>query len=196
METEINLTDHQESLQSHIDYNTLAPVEQKDLLDFVNRFVSTNTNFLNNFANCVENRLSDLARKRQDIESLLCILEAKLKTIPDSVAQAPPKSAAPIPPPAPTSSHPAPPPPPPPPGSGAPPPPPPGAPPAVPPPPPEEEEEEDPAEQERAELEEKYRKYIKVLRMNVPEPVVRHRLSVEMNASEEEIDKIVAIAKK
>ncbi|KAL0209430.1 hypothetical protein RCL1_007798 [Eukaryota sp. TZLM3-RCL] len=180
-----------ESLRAHIDYKTLPPIEGNDMLNMINRFVSHNTQFLHNFALSVETRLREISQKKQHIESLLCMLESKLESIGNVPTTTPVAAQAPNPP-TDTNTSTIPPPP-----SAIPPPPlpPPNAAPSVPEPPSEPIEEEDPAAKERAELEETYKKYIKVLRMNVPEQVVAGRLAQEMGATPDIIQKIISIAK-
>ncbi|XP_054273016.1 WASH complex subunit 3 isoform X2 [Macrosteles quadrilineatus] len=74
--------DNLSSITSGVDLNKVPPIHQKRLLTFVNHFIITTVSFLNNFAQTCERKLLYTDRKMQKLEAELCILEAKLNSIP------------------------------------------------------------------------------------------------------------------
>uniref|UniRef100_A0A1B6H0H8 WASH complex subunit 3 n=1 Tax=Cuerna arida TaxID=1464854 RepID=A0A1B6H0H8_9HEMI len=70
------------SITSGVDLTQVPPIHQKRLLTFVNHFIITTVSFLNKFAQTCESKLLLCDQKMQKLEAELCILEAKLNSIP------------------------------------------------------------------------------------------------------------------
>ncbi|XP_013107656.1 WASH complex subunit 3 [Stomoxys calcitrans] len=70
-------------LTQDVDKTQLPPLHQKRILAFVNHFLITSCNFLNDFSLQCESKFIEIERKLQKVEAALCILEAKLASIPD-----------------------------------------------------------------------------------------------------------------
>uniref|UniRef100_A0A1B6KWC5 WASH complex subunit 3 n=1 Tax=Graphocephala atropunctata TaxID=36148 RepID=A0A1B6KWC5_9HEMI len=82
------------SITSGVDLTQVPPIHQKRLLTFVNHFIITTVSFLNKFAQTCESKLLLCDQKMQKLEAELCILEAKLNSIPGLEAVKAPQSAA------------------------------------------------------------------------------------------------------
>ncbi|XP_054715385.1 WASH complex subunit 3-like [Uloborus diversus] len=73
---------------SGIDYSKVDPLHQKRTLTFLNHFLIRTTSFLNHFSSVCDEKLENLLVRIQRLEASMCILEAKLASIPglDDVA--------------------------------------------------------------------------------------------------------------
>ncbi|KAK8778119.1 hypothetical protein V5799_020541, partial [Amblyomma americanum] len=60
----------------------VPPIQQKRTLAFLNYFLTRTTSFLNHFATVCDEKLEDLLIRIQRLEASMCILEAKLSSIP------------------------------------------------------------------------------------------------------------------
>lgn len=71
-----------------MDYSKVDPIHQKRTLAFLNHFLIRTTSFLNHFAAVCDEKLENLLVRIQRLEASMCILEAKLASIPglDDVA--------------------------------------------------------------------------------------------------------------
>lgn len=56
----------------------IAPIEQKRLVAFINEFIISTVNFLNEFMTNVESKFVEFELKMQKIEASLLIVEAKV----------------------------------------------------------------------------------------------------------------------
>ncbi|XP_077530333.1 coiled-coil domain containing 53 [Haemaphysalis longicornis] len=65
-----------------VDYTKVPPIQQKRTLAFLNYFLTRTTSFLNHFATTCDEKLEDLLIRIQRLEASMCILEAKLSSIP------------------------------------------------------------------------------------------------------------------
>ncbi|XP_050046845.1 WASH complex subunit 3 [Dermacentor andersoni] len=65
-----------------VDYTKVPPIQQKRTLAFLNYFLTRTTSFLNHFATVCDEKLEDLLVRIQRLEASMCILEAKLSSIP------------------------------------------------------------------------------------------------------------------
>ncbi|CAN7995441.1 unnamed protein product [Ixodes hexagonus] len=65
-----------------VDYSKVPPIQQKRTLAFLNYFLTRTTSFLNHFASVCDEKLEDLLIRIQRLEASMCILEAKLASIP------------------------------------------------------------------------------------------------------------------
>ncbi|KAH8032051.1 hypothetical protein HPB51_022799 [Rhipicephalus microplus] len=65
-----------------VDYAKVPPIQQKRTLAFLNYFLTRTTSFLNHFATVCDEKLEDLLIRIQRLEASMCILEAKLSSIP------------------------------------------------------------------------------------------------------------------
>uniref|UniRef100_L7M6E7 Coiled-coil domain-containing protein n=1 Tax=Rhipicephalus pulchellus TaxID=72859 RepID=L7M6E7_RHIPC len=65
-----------------VDYAQVPPIQQKRTLAFLNYFLTRTTSFLNHFATVCDEKLEDLLIRIQRLEASMCILEAKLSSIP------------------------------------------------------------------------------------------------------------------
>ncbi|XP_032515059.1 WASH complex subunit 3 [Danaus plexippus] len=68
---------------SDVDLSKIAALQQKRTLAFVNHFVITTVQFLNNFSKKCEQRLMQFERKIEKINATMVLLEAKLSSIPE-----------------------------------------------------------------------------------------------------------------
>ncbi|GBM36490.1 WASH complex subunit 3 [Araneus ventricosus] len=73
---------------SGVDYSKVDPLNQKRTLTFLNHFLIRTTSFLNHFSSVCDEKLENLLIRIQRLEASMCILEAKLASIPglDDVA--------------------------------------------------------------------------------------------------------------
>ncbi|XP_015925958.1 WASH complex subunit 3 [Parasteatoda tepidariorum] len=73
---------------SGVDYSQVDPLNQKRTLTFLNHFLIRTTSFLNHFSSVCDEKLENLLVRIQRLEASMCILEAKLASIPglDDVA--------------------------------------------------------------------------------------------------------------
>uniref|UniRef100_A0A131XGD4 Coiled-coil domain-containing protein n=1 Tax=Hyalomma excavatum TaxID=257692 RepID=A0A131XGD4_9ACAR len=84
-----------------VDYTKVPPIQQKRTLAFLNYFLTRTTSFLNHFATVCDEKLEDLLIRIQRLEASMCILEAKLSSIPGlenvtaSTAEAKPEASEP-----------------------------------------------------------------------------------------------------
>ncbi|CAH0392951.1 unnamed protein product [Bemisia tabaci] len=65
-----------------MDLSKAPPICQKRTLAFVNHFIITTVSFLNKLLISCESKLQKLDERMQKLEASLCILEAKLSSIP------------------------------------------------------------------------------------------------------------------
>uniref|UniRef100_T2M2V6 WASH complex subunit CCDC53 n=1 Tax=Hydra vulgaris TaxID=6087 RepID=T2M2V6_HYDVU len=70
------------SIFGTINLEKTPAINYKRTLAFLNHFVTHTVRFLNRFSGDCENKLRDLQGKIQKLETTLCILEAKLSSIP------------------------------------------------------------------------------------------------------------------
>lgn len=73
------------------------PINAKRMLAFLNHFIVHTASFLNRFSVICEEKLQDLSVRLQRLETTVCLLEAKLSSIPgldDITGTQPPVSAA------------------------------------------------------------------------------------------------------
>ncbi|KAI5633856.1 subunit CCDC53 of WASH complex domain-containing protein [Phthorimaea operculella] len=68
---------------SGLDLNKVAALQQKRTLAFVNHFVITTVQFLNNFMKNCEQKLMTFERKLEKVEAAMVLLEARLSSIPE-----------------------------------------------------------------------------------------------------------------
>ncbi|XP_050347348.1 WASH complex subunit 3 [Nymphalis io] len=68
---------------ANLDLSKIAALQQKRTLAFVNHFVITTVQFLNNFAKRCEQKLMQFERKLEKINATMVLLEAKLSSIPE-----------------------------------------------------------------------------------------------------------------
>ena len=66
-----------------IDYNQIEGLQRKRLLKFVNHFVLQTSHFLSNFSQTCDMKLLNLAKKIQNMETSLSLLEKKLDSVPE-----------------------------------------------------------------------------------------------------------------
>ncbi|XP_046962565.1 WASH complex subunit 3 [Vanessa cardui] len=71
---------------ANLDLSKIAALQQKRTLAFVNHFVITTVQFLNNFAKRCEQKMMLFERKLEKINATMVLLEARLSSIPE-VAQ-------------------------------------------------------------------------------------------------------------
>nr|XP_057933784.1 WASH complex subunit 3 [Doryrhamphus excisus] len=67
---------------SGVDLTTVPGIQQRRIVAFLNQFIVHTVRFLNNFSTVCEEKLSNISLRIQQIETTLCILEAKLSSIP------------------------------------------------------------------------------------------------------------------
>ncbi|CAL1275907.1 unnamed protein product [Larinioides sclopetarius] len=67
---------------SGVDYSKVDPLNQKRTLTFLNHFLIRTTSFLNHFSSVCDEKLENLLIRIQRLEASMCILEAKLASIP------------------------------------------------------------------------------------------------------------------
>ncbi|CAH0581657.1 unnamed protein product [Chrysodeixis includens] len=68
---------------ANIDLSKVAALQQKRTLAFVNHFVLTNVQFLNNFMKNCEQKLMEFERKLEKVNAGMVLLEARLSSIPE-----------------------------------------------------------------------------------------------------------------
>ncbi|CAG9785872.1 unnamed protein product [Diatraea saccharalis] len=68
---------------ANLDLSTIAALQQKRTLAFVNHFVLTTVQFLNNFAKKCEQKLMSFERKLEKVEAAMVLLETRLSSIPE-----------------------------------------------------------------------------------------------------------------
>ncbi|XP_013187272.2 WASH complex subunit 3 [Amyelois transitella] len=66
-----------------LDLSKVAALQQKRTLAFVNHFVITTVQFLNNFMRRCENKLMNFEQKLEKVEASMVLLEARLSSIPE-----------------------------------------------------------------------------------------------------------------
>ncbi|XP_049868481.1 WASH complex subunit 3 [Pectinophora gossypiella] len=66
-----------------LDLSKVAALQQKRTLAFVNHFVITTVQFLNNFMKKCEHKLMHFERKLEKVEAAMVLLEARLSSIPE-----------------------------------------------------------------------------------------------------------------
>ncbi|XP_026732395.1 WASH complex subunit 3 isoform X2 [Trichoplusia ni] len=68
---------------ANVDLSKVAALQQKRTLAFVNHFVLTNVQFLNNFMKNCEQKLMEFERKLEKVNAGMVLLEARLSSIPE-----------------------------------------------------------------------------------------------------------------
>ncbi|XP_022814293.1 WASH complex subunit 3 [Spodoptera litura] len=68
---------------ANVDLYKVAALQQKRTLAFVNHFVLTNVQFLNNFMKTCEQKLMDFEKKLDKVNAAMVLLEARLSSIPE-----------------------------------------------------------------------------------------------------------------
>ncbi|RVE50751.1 hypothetical protein evm_004661 [Chilo suppressalis] len=66
-----------------LDLSTIAALQQKRTLAFVNHFILTTVQFLNNFSKTCEHKLMSFERKLEKVEAAIILLETRLSSIPE-----------------------------------------------------------------------------------------------------------------
>ncbi|XP_051911261.1 WASH complex subunit 3 [Hippocampus zosterae] len=67
---------------SGVDLTKVPAIQQRRIVAFLNQFIVHTVRFLNNFSTVCEEKLANISLRIQQIETTLCILEAKLSSIP------------------------------------------------------------------------------------------------------------------
>ncbi|XP_029969310.1 WASH complex subunit 3 [Salarias fasciatus] len=67
---------------SGVDLTKVPAIQQRRTVAYLNQFVVHTVRFLNRFSTVCEEKLSNISLRIQQIETTLCILEAKLSSIP------------------------------------------------------------------------------------------------------------------
>ncbi|XP_053719218.1 WASH complex subunit 3 [Synchiropus splendidus] len=67
---------------SGVDLTKVPAIQQRRIVAYLNQFIVHTVRFLNNFSTVCEEKLSSVSLRIQQIETTLCILEAKLSSIP------------------------------------------------------------------------------------------------------------------
>ncbi|XP_071357975.1 WASH complex subunit 3 [Trachinotus anak] len=67
---------------SGVDLSKVPAIQQRRIVAYLNQFVVHTVRFLNRFSTVCEEKLSNISLRIQQIETTLCILEAKLSSIP------------------------------------------------------------------------------------------------------------------
>ncbi|XP_037099371.1 WASH complex subunit 3 [Syngnathus acus] len=67
---------------SGVDLTKVPAIQQRRIVAFLNQFIVHTVRFLNNFSTVCEEKLANVSLRIQQIETTLCILEAKLSSIP------------------------------------------------------------------------------------------------------------------
>uniref|UniRef100_A0A3B5M494 WASH complex subunit 3 n=1 Tax=Xiphophorus couchianus TaxID=32473 RepID=A0A3B5M494_9TELE len=67
---------------SGVDLTKVPAIQQRRVVAHLNQFVVHTVRFLNRFSTVCEEKLSNISLRIQQIETTLCILEAKLSSIP------------------------------------------------------------------------------------------------------------------
>ncbi|CAG9129262.1 unnamed protein product [Plutella xylostella] len=78
---------------TNLDLSKVAALQQKRTLAFVNHFVLSTIQFLNNFMKQCEQQLMQFERKLEKAEAALVILETRLASIPEVANTQTPKTA-------------------------------------------------------------------------------------------------------
>jgi len=78
-----------------INYAVLSPIPLPKSVMLVNNFVLNTTKFLNRFSNEVDLKLADVSHRITNTQTLLCVLECKLRSIPGLEDGPPPPVATP-----------------------------------------------------------------------------------------------------
>ncbi|XP_053612929.1 WASH complex subunit 3 [Plodia interpunctella] len=68
---------------SKVDLTKVAALQQKRTLAFVNHFVTTTVQFLNNFMKRCDHKLMNFEKKLEKVEASMVLLEARLSSIPE-----------------------------------------------------------------------------------------------------------------
>lgn len=82
------------AVDAPINYAVLSPIPLPQTIMLVNNFVLNTTKFLNRFSNEVDLKLADVSHRITTSQTLLCVLECKLRSIPGLEDGAPPPAAA------------------------------------------------------------------------------------------------------
>ncbi|KAM6895385.1 WASH complex subunit 3 [Xenentodon cancila] len=67
---------------SGVDLTKVPAIQQRRIVAYLNQFVVHTVRFLNRFSTVCEEKLANISLRIQQIETTLCILEAKLSSIP------------------------------------------------------------------------------------------------------------------
>ncbi|KAM9328609.1 WASH complex subunit 3 [Pholidichthys leucotaenia] len=67
---------------SGVDLTKVPAIQQRRIVAYLNQFVVHTVRFLNQFSTVCEEKLANISLRIQQIETTLCILEAKLSSIP------------------------------------------------------------------------------------------------------------------
>lgn len=67
---------------SGVDLTKVPAIQQRRIVAYLNQFIVHTVRFLNRFSTVCEEKLSNISLRIQQIETTLCILEAKLSSIP------------------------------------------------------------------------------------------------------------------
>ncbi|XP_077401152.1 WASH complex subunit 3 [Vanacampus margaritifer] len=67
---------------SGVDLTKVPAIQQRRIVAFLNQFIVHTVRFLNNFSTVCEEKLANISLRIQQIETTLCILEAKISSIP------------------------------------------------------------------------------------------------------------------
>ncbi|KAK7886112.1 hypothetical protein WMY93_025733 [Mugilogobius chulae] len=67
---------------SGVDLTKVPAIQQRRTIAFLNQFIVHTVRFLNRFSTVCEEKLANISLRVQQIETTLCILEAKLSSIP------------------------------------------------------------------------------------------------------------------
>ncbi|XP_040886393.1 WASH complex subunit 3 [Toxotes jaculatrix] len=67
---------------SGVDLTKVPAIQQRRVVAYLNQFVVHTVRFLNRFSSVCEEKLANISLRIQQIETTLCILEAKLSSIP------------------------------------------------------------------------------------------------------------------
>ncbi|KAJ8730490.1 hypothetical protein PYW08_001903 [Mythimna loreyi] len=68
---------------ANVDLTKIAALQQKRTLAFVNHFVLTNVQFLNNFMKRCEQKLMEFDKKLEKVNAAMVLLETRLSSIPE-----------------------------------------------------------------------------------------------------------------
>ncbi|XP_072938592.1 WASH complex subunit 3 [Epargyreus clarus] len=78
---------------ANVDLSNIAALQQKRTLAFVNHFVMTTVQFLNNFMKSCEQKMMHFERKLEKVNATMVLLEAKLSSIPEVNVSSQPKES-------------------------------------------------------------------------------------------------------
>ncbi|XP_069020896.1 WASH complex subunit 3 [Embiotoca jacksoni] len=67
---------------SGVDLTKVPAIQQRRIVAYLNQFIVHTVRFLNRFSTVCEEKLANISLRIQQIETTLCILEAKLSSIP------------------------------------------------------------------------------------------------------------------